>query len=158
MSRGRISDPNMLDPEFREKVELVLHAMQLAGIPLLLYESIRSPLRQEELYDRGRVDTAADYGRTVTDARAYQSAHQFGAGADLVFFTKGRWTWEEPEDGMWEAMHKSAKVWGLMTLKDRRGRVKEWPHVQVAGFDWRQHARGPADTAGWLMWLGDRVA
>lgn len=138
----------LLRPDFRWALDGLLQRLGELKIPLAVFESIRSPGRQDQLYLRGRDPAAQDYGRTVTRAQAYQSAHQFGLGADLVFRRDtGVWTWDEPERGMWDLYARLAKSCGLETLSFER------PHIQIAGFDWRKLPTGPRDDAGWLAWL-----
>jgi peptidoglycan L-alanyl-D-glutamate endopeptidase CwlK len=145
---SRRADVALLRPDFRAVyVDLIEECARL-GIPLQPFETARSPGRQSELYMRGRDPGAGDYGRTVTRAKAYESAHQFGLGADSVFrLANGVWTWDEPEAGMWDTYTRLARARGLETLSFER------PHVQIAGFDWRKLPRGPTDEAGWLAWL-----
>lgn len=144
---SRIASLALLDPGFREAVQGVLDELDRNDIPLLVFESIRSPGRQTSLYGRGRNPSAPDFGRTVTKARAYQSAHQFGLAVDLVFLVDGEWTWEEPEGGMWASFHDIARGNGCVPLSF------EQPHIQVAGFDWRTLERGTDNDSGWLQWL-----
>lgn len=148
----RRSDLALLRPAFYAPLTALLRELEAHQIPLAVFETIRSPGRQADLYLRGRDPGASDYGRTVTRAQAYQSAHQYGLGADLVFrLSSGVWTWDEPERGMWDTFTRLAKSAGLETLSFER------PHVQIAGFDWRKLDRGPLDDAGWLSWLAQQV-
>jgi hypothetical protein len=130
------------------RLEDLLGELDAHKLPMRVFESIRAPSRQEMLYMRGRDPGAEDFGRTVTKARAYQSAHQFGLAADMVFrMADGTWTWDEPVRGMWDTFTRLAKAAGLETLNFER------PHVQISGFDWRGLPRGPMDDGGWLAWL-----
>lgn len=147
----RRADLDLLRPSFRGSLAGLVADLARMSIPLRVFETIRSPDRQEALYQVGRDPSAVGYGRTVTRARAYQSAHQFGLGTDMVFVVDGAWTWDEPETGMWDAYKRLARAAGLETLSFER------PHVQAAGFNWRALPRGPQDTAGWLGWLSSTV-
>lgn len=145
---SRIASLDLLDPTFRARLDRVLVTCAKELPTLHVFETIRPPSRQEELYQRGRDPKAADFGRTVTRARAYQSAHQFGLAVDLVFKdSKGKWTWSEPFKGAWDKLHEIARAEGLEPLSFER------PHLQLAGFNWRKLTRGPADDAGWVAWL-----
>jgi peptidoglycan LD-endopeptidase CwlK len=144
---SRISHVHLLDPEFRHRLERVLDQVEATGLKLRLFETIRSPGRQMALYSRGRDPEAADFGRTVTKARAYQSAHQYGLAADLVFYVNGEWTWSPPNPGDWDVFHGIARVEGLVPLSFEK------PHVQIQEFDWKKLERGPDHEAGWLQWL-----
>ena len=143
----RLADLALLQPAFREAIEGLLRDLEAAGIPLQVFETGRSPGRQEALYARGRDPEAADYGRIATRARGYQSAHQFGLGVDLVFHVYGRWTWTEPEPGHWDEMTRLARTRGLEPLSSER------PHLQPAGFSSRGRDYGPTDDDAWLAWL-----
>jgi peptidoglycan LD-endopeptidase CwlK len=146
----RISRTEWLDRTFLDRLLELLEALRTESIPLEVFETARSPLRQDLLYNRGRDPTGPDYGRTVTRARAYESPHQFGLAADLVFKVGGAWTWQEPSKGMWKRMGELANGLGLQTLSFEK------PHVQAAAFAPTLIQHGPMDTAGWMRWLGDR--
>lgn len=151
---GRISDVARLSKPFRLRLEKLMGMLAYEGIPLLIYETIRSPARQAVLWSKGRGNVdAVDHGRTVTNAQPYESAHQYGLGADLVFHVNMAWTWKAPAPGMWERMVELAEACGLESLAPR-----EMPHVQWPGFHWEKRTRGPYETAGWLEWLGEPVA
>ena len=146
----RRSDLDLLDPGFRAKLEAVVADLEAAGSPLRVYETIRAPSRQKELFARGRDPEAADFGRTATKATAYESLHQWGHAADLVGHVNGSWTWNLAS-GYWLALATAAKRHGLETLSFEK------PHVQTP--DFRGHGKiGPMDDAGWLEWLKTRVA
>jgi peptidoglycan LD-endopeptidase CwlK len=152
VTAARLADLDLLEREFRGRLAWLLVALRAEGVPLEVFETARSPERQAELYARGRDPDAVDYGRTVTRAMPWQSAHQFGLAADLVFKVAGRWTWSEPGPHMWSRLPDLAHKAGLVTLSF------EMPHVQgiyEAGL--RQLERGPNDTEAWLAWLRGRV-
>ena len=148
----RIADATLLEPKFRRALEAVLDELHAKQIPLQIYETVRSPSRQNELYARGRDENAADYGRTVTNAKAYQSAHQYGLAADLVFFVDGKWSWEAPPrmKAAWSVYHMIAEGHGLKPLSFEK------PHVQIKSFDWHDLDVGPNDLNGWLEYLRAR--
>jgi len=141
----------LLAPVFRGPLDRVLVRCQRDPDLVLLdvFESIREPSRQNALYERGRDPLAADFGRTVTRAKAYQGAHQYGLAVDLVFHLATGWSWDEPVPGAWERLHGIAREEGLEPLSFEK------PHLQLAGFDWRALPKGPEDDAGWLAWLTD---
>jgi len=160
MSPGRCSSLDLLDPQFAARVHDLVTRANANGLPLDIFETARGPERQLALWQIGRGDPhAPGYGRTVTDAQPYQSAHQFGLGTDLVFRVNGQWTWKEPQPGMWDHYRALANApgTGLTTLFDKHGKPLEEPHVQVRGFDWRALAPGPADDGSWYGWLRQRV-
>lgn len=143
---SRIATLDLLRPDFGDRLGALIAACHDEGLPLRVFETIRSPERQTALHARGRDPAAIDYGRTVTDAKAYQSAHQYGLAADLVFWRNG-WEWPPYESPEWQAMGDLALLNGLHTL------TRERPHVQLATFSLRVMTPGPMDTAGWYEWL-----
>jgi peptidoglycan L-alanyl-D-glutamate endopeptidase CwlK len=147
----RITALDLLHPAFIDRLAEVVAGVRREGIPLAIFETARTPERQRALFRQGRDPALPDYGRTVTRAAPYQSAHQFGLGADLVFNVNGKWTWDEPEPGMWDRYGAVLREHGLEPLTFER------PHAQVAGFQFRQLEPGPADTAAWEQWLRRRV-
>lgn len=147
---SRIAALEGLDRDFRARLERLLRRTSAVMPTLQVFESLRSPRRQNELFARGRNPSKPDYGRTVTRARAYQSAHQHGLAVDLVFRAGDAWSWDEPFKGAWDELHRMARQEGLEPLSFEK------PHLQAAGFDWRQLATGPLDDAGWTRWLRER--
>jgi peptidoglycan LD-endopeptidase CwlK len=145
----RINDLSLLDPGFRRLLEAVVEECQRHGLPLEVFETIRTPARQEELYARGRDPSAPDFGRTVTKARKWQSAHQYGLGADCVFKVDGKWSWDPPKRmaAGWAVYHTVADSHGLVPLSFEK------PHVQARGFNWRDMEQGPDDVSAWMKWL-----
>lgn len=126
----RLADPKLLHPALRGTVVKLEAALAEARIPLALYETFRTPERQVELYKRGRMTGYGPLGKHVTYTLAWESRHQYGLAVDLVFKVDGKWTWDEPEKGMWVRFHEVAKKLGLQPLVNSKGRVIEWPHVQ----------------------------
>jgi peptidoglycan L-alanyl-D-glutamate endopeptidase CwlK len=149
---SRIDSLELLAPPFRDRLAGLLLKINEDGIPLDVFETARSPQRQMQLYARGRDPALPDYGRTVTRALPYHSAHQHGMAADLVFKVAGNWTWDEPEPGLWRRLGELAAAAGLETLSFEK------PHVQIAGFVAKEIQPGPPDTVGWMAWLQGQIA
>lgn len=87
------------------------------------FESFRHPWRQAELFR---------YGRGVTKARAYESAHQFGMAVDFVAFDGGRWSWDDKKP--WQELKVRAEACGLRV-------PLEWDRAHVEHpmwEDWRE--------------------
>ena len=73
---------NLLDADFRQLLLSVFRIMKEEhGYEMVLIEGYRSPERQEKL---------ALVGKHVTNAKAYQSYHQYGLAADSAFFREGK--------------------------------------------------------------------
>jgi peptidoglycan L-alanyl-D-glutamate endopeptidase CwlK len=72
----------LLRPEFSQRLLLIFKIMkEKYGYQMVLLEGYRSPARQDML---------ARLGNQVTNARAYQSWHQYGLAADCAFWRDGR--------------------------------------------------------------------
>lgn len=72
----------LMHPELRQRLLLVFRIMkEQHGYEMALLEGYRSPARQQQL---------AALGPHVTNARAFQSWHQFGLAADCAFLRNGK--------------------------------------------------------------------
>lgn len=74
-------DWRRLDAGFSQVILKLFASMERRGYPMALLEGYRSPERQEML---------ADKGPSVTNARAYQSKHQYGLAADIAPIRNGK--------------------------------------------------------------------
>lgn len=73
---------DLLHPEFQRRLLLAFRLMrERHGYDMALLEGYRSPERQDRL---------AALGNGVTNARAFQSYHQFGLAADCAFLRDGK--------------------------------------------------------------------
>ena len=84
-------DLNLLAPFFLEKVLGALSEIQLLGHDVAIYEGFRSDERQDWLYESSRERV----GPRITNAKAGQSAHNYGLAADLIGRVNGKWSWDE---------------------------------------------------------------
>jgi peptidoglycan L-alanyl-D-glutamate endopeptidase CwlK len=119
-------DWNRLDPRFLQPVLELLRRLERRGYVFALLEGYRSPERQEVL---------ADKGAHVTNARAYQSKHQFGLAVDLAPVRDGRLVISERDPRAMEAYQvlgeeaeKAGMVWG------GRWWLKDYGHVEAGAF------------------------
>jgi peptidoglycan L-alanyl-D-glutamate endopeptidase CwlK len=72
----------LLHPDFSQRLLLAFRIMkEKHGYEMALLEGYRSPARQDML---------AKMGSTVTNARAFQSWHQYGLAADCAFWRDGK--------------------------------------------------------------------
>ena len=72
----------LMHPEFSQRLLLAFKIMkEKHGYDMALLEGYRSPARQ---------DLLARMGGTVTNARAFQSWHQYGLAADCAFWRDGK--------------------------------------------------------------------
>lgn len=112
-------DINLLAPFVQEKLAKALAECRDQGLMVELFEGFRTPDRQEELFAAGRTKQ----GPKVTNARAWESFHQYGLAQDLAFKINGRWTW----DGAWD------KVSSVMSAYSFESLSWEKPHFQITG-------------------------
>ncbi|WP_263771375.1 M15 family metallopeptidase [Propionivibrio soli] len=118
-------DWNKLDPQFMQALLRMLSRLESRGYSFALLEGYRSPERQERL---------ADLGSSVTNARAFQSKHQYGLAADIAPVRDGRLVISERDPWAMEAYtalgveaERAGLTWGgLWSLKD-------YGHVEMAG-------------------------
>lgn len=128
----RNSDTTPLHPAFRSLLlGKLVPALAAEGIPLQPYECARSPERQADLYDHGRVAGVGALGHYVTWDVAWVSHHEYGLAVDMVFHVNGQWTWSEPRSGMWEKYQKIVAACGLEPARRKDGKILEWPHAQL---------------------------
>ena len=72
----------LLDQDFAQRLLLVFKIMkEMHGYDMVLLEGYRSPERQNQL---------AAAGPNVTNAKAFQSYHQYGLAADCAFMHEGK--------------------------------------------------------------------
>lgn len=114
---------NDLHPIMREpvkKLEGVLLGENLlaAGTApgFRLFEGYRSPERQDQLFRQK--------GAAVTQARAWQSAHQYGLAVDYVWWTGQAWSWDASHP--WEDLRSAA----FMTQNLRTPLKWDLPHIE----------------------------
>ena len=118
-------DWSKLSPAFTQPVLRVLARLQERGFPFALLEGYRSPERQEML---------AGMGTQVTNARAFQSKHQFGLAVDLAPMRDGKLVISERDPWAMEAYtalgeeaDKAGLVWGGVWS------FKDYGHIEMAG-------------------------
>ncbi|WP_332670532.1 M15 family metallopeptidase [Aromatoleum sp.] len=98
--------------------------MERRGYPVVLIEGYRSPERQ---------DVLADGEQRVTQARGFQSKHQYGLAADLAPLRDGQIVLSERDPWAWrayqalgEAAEAAGLVWG------GRWSLRDYGHVESA--------------------------
>ena len=121
---------NDLQPQFRQRfADWHKAAEEAAGVDLLITCTYRSPAEQDALYAIGRTKP----GRKVTNAKAGESAHNFGLALDFVPMVNGKPVWDEGHDA-WRKAGNLAASYGL-EWAGTWTRFREYPHVQVP--NWR---------------------
>lgn len=85
---------NLLFPPFALEMQKGFERARKAGFALALFETYRSPSRQNILFSQGRESP----GQIVTHTRAWGSWHQYGLAADIAILKDDRWNWDfDPE-------------------------------------------------------------
>ena len=118
-------DWSRLNPGFTQPVLRILSRLASRGYTFALLEGYRSPERQEML---------ADLGSHVTNARAFQSKHQYGVAVDLAPVRDGKLVISERDPWAMEAYvalgeeaEKEGLTWG------GRWWFKDFGHVEMSG-------------------------
>ncbi|UCF90750.1 MAG: D-alanyl-D-alanine carboxypeptidase family protein [Desulfobacterales bacterium] len=140
----RDRDFDHLHPTFRSKLSVLADKLASEGMPFRIFEGLRSPQRQQYLFDQGRTRP----GNIVTNARPWTSNHQYGLAADLVLFENGSWSWDTsgPKKGWWNRLHELARAQGLEPLS------WELPHIQLQGLDTAKLREGNYPPGGDRSW------
>lgn len=109
-----------LHPDFREKLDKWLAAATAAGFDILVYETFRTPERQQWLFDAGR--KRPPFGRYLT--YTMDSCHRYGLAADLVPLKDGQADWNG-----YAELHRAVPPsdYGLELLDFEK------PHLQIKG-------------------------
>lgn len=125
-------DIQTLHPKFLELVNHWLSDMNSAGMIALITCTLRPAAEQDLLYAIGRTVPGKDVvpvirpmGRVVTNARAGQSAHQYGLALDYVPMNCGKPDWSG-KGALWDASIRLAQTRGLESL-----RPMESAHLQL---------------------------
>lgn len=129
MSRA-LSDLRM---EFRALVDPWLDACAAAEIDVLPTCTLRTAEEQTALYAQGRTTP----GHIVTNAKAGQSAHNYGLAIDVVPIVNGKADWSGTSEP-WKQLAKLGQDGGLEWLGAPGSRFVEMAHFQMPG--WRRIA------------------
>lgn len=121
MSSIDLSKPNrdttLLAPFVQNRLLMALNECHDLGYPVAVFEAYRSPARQNYLWELGRNGSKA---RKVTNARAWQSNHQYGLAIDLAFLPRPRaWHWPKSDDPIWDRCKRS---WKDLALNPSNGK------------------------------------
>jgi len=137
-----------LHPVTREKTKAFLQRAKEKGIDVLIYCTYRSPEEQEVLYMQGRLEqfgitleelnkrrvklglwklTDGEAKRKVTNAKPWQSFHQYGLAFDCVPLQGGKPDWNNVE--AYRTLGSIASEIGLEWAGGWK-RFRELPHFQ----------------------------
>lgn len=119
-----------LDARYRDRFVDWHNAAEVAAdCSLLITCTLRSIVEQDALYEIGRTKP----GKKVTNAKAGDSAHNFGLALDFVPIVNGKPVWTDSADE-WRRAGNLAPVYGL-EWAGTWSSFREYPHIQVP--DWR---------------------
>lgn len=154
---ARDTDLGKLHPMARASVQALLEDLRAASIPMGVFEAFRSPERQQALFAKGRnaAGIVIDKHAVVTQARPFESYHQYGLAVDIVIQRQGVNPWDTGSSETrtwWQKMHQLADKNGLEPLS------WEMPHVQVKGLTVPGLLQGKYPRDGDESWEAEFVA
>jgi hypothetical protein len=107
-----------LYPPFANLVRRFIIEARRQGMPVGIFEGVRSLERQKELFSKGRdpEGTVVDKTKVITNAPPGSSYHFYSVAADLVFDRDGtkqgmQWSWEPKY--RWDKLAALGKSFGL---------------------------------------------
>src|SRR5262245_21781045 len=96
------------------------------------FYGLRTLEQQKTLYAQGR-DTP---GAAVTNAKAGESAHNYGCASDWTVFVAGKPTWPDSQDPIWREYQTACSKLGLAWGGDFR--IRDCFHNElVIGVSWK---------------------
>jgi peptidoglycan LD-endopeptidase CwlK len=122
-----------LHADLQPLVYTFLQTVAEAGVEVLVTCTTRSLKDQEALYAQGR----STPGHIVTNARAGQSAHNYGLAIDVVPLVNGKPDWDGTHPA-WEALGRIGQSVGLEWAGEPGFPFPERPHFQHR--NWRMIA------------------
>jgi peptidoglycan LD-endopeptidase CwlK len=162
----RQSDYAQLHPVMRKRVRELLQQLTAEGYPFALFEAYRTPDRQRFLYQVGR--TRELERGIITQARAWQSFHQYGLAVDIVLKPKGQWSWDDSGKNRpaWLRLHELGRNIGLRPLSFEKPHL-EWAGNALGDLQSGRYPAGGDDSwssnlsaaiIGWRPGRGDKAA
>jgi len=143
--RDYLLDAAGLQPDARRKFKAVVSAVRAKGLPLVVWETLRTWKQQRRLYAQGRSDaTLLSVGYTAPEIQSARSAgytakkpvvtwirvpkmHGTGRAMDCVWLINGGVSWNAPTD-WWAVYGRAAKAYGLTWGGDWQ--TRDLPHVE----------------------------
>lgn len=122
-----------LDPQVAKMAREWLARARAEGLDPLITCTRRTSAEQDALYAQGRTKP----GKIVTNAKAGQSAHNYGLALDFVPMVNGKpeWSAKHPH---WTRLGELAESVGF-EWAGRWTRFREFPHIQYP--NWRSHVQ-----------------
>lgn len=121
------NDLMLLSPYFRYRIERAIKELHDNGHDLFIFEGFRSPQRSNYLYEQGRTRD----GKIITNAKAWQSFHNYSLAVDLLPKPNNRWSWDYEFDEPAKIMRNLGFTCGID--------FKDPCHFQIdGGLSWRE--------------------
>lgn len=127
-----------LNPQFQPHVQRFLEIAAQAGLDVLIYCTLRLFAEQTQLYAIGRTEP----GKIVTNAKAGESAHNYGFAIDGAPLIQGRIAWDD--HAHWQIYGEIAESIGL-EWAGSWVHMPEFPHIQLP--KWRSYVHPATQTA-----------
>jgi len=99
-STNRVSDPALLEPVTRQLVQAIIDQARQLGFEMMIFETYRSPQRQEMLFQQGATKL-----RTV-------GVHHYGLACDIVKQIGGEPSWKGDFSFVGTLAHSAGLIWG----------------------------------------------
>jgi hypothetical protein len=117
----------MLDPNFAERVQAIMNALQDRGLVSWIVSGLRTPEEQARIYAVGRGEPGKPFsisGLTVTaplksehpewsiitKAPPFMSAHQWGLAVDFGWIINGKKVFDTPDQNVWKTLYAIAQT------------------------------------------------
>lgn len=119
LSKQRVADLALLEPNMRRKVEAILKDAKGNGLDLMVFETYRSKERQKQLFAQG-----------VTKLKNV-GVHHYGLACDLVRVHNGEPSWDGDFSLVGHLAKAHALIWGGdWGTPDQHHTFIDAPHVQ----------------------------
>lgn len=116
-----------LHPKVKALAEKFITECDKVGIDVLIYSTYRDAEAQNELYAQGRTKI----GKTVTNAKAGQSFHNWRVAFDFVPVIAGKARWDDKD--AYRTCVLIGEALGLESASRWTGKLKETAHMQYTG-------------------------
>jgi hypothetical protein len=114
----RVSDTTYLEPVTRAAVDSIISDASGLGYSLMVFETYRSPQRQQYLFSQGSTQL-----KNV-------GVHHYGLGCDIVFDDYGQPSWQGNFRLLGDLARKHGLVWGGDWGESTPGHFVDMDHVQ----------------------------
>ncbi len=127
MNQASLKRLAQVHPELQKRVnQLIANLALTGGRTIEVVQGLRTAAEQQALFDQGR----SKPGHIVTNAKPFQSNHNYGLAVDLCPFSNGtpQWSDEKGFDAIGAEAQKLGLEWGGAWVH-----INDRPHVQLPG-------------------------